>query len=629
MNLNNAVKNFLLARPAITAIGRLGNTIDGVRITSLVLGVLIFVAASRANSLSLDQPWILQHIIRLIGLGLITAATIGRFIDKLAAQCVQRSDTWILQTERRTTLLLATLLLSYTFFWCGVTFIRHFYFHSGMDLGNQDQVVWNTMQGRPFARSIEVTNDLADHIRPYLVLLSPIYILIPSPYVLLAFQAFVLSLSVWPLYRIAKRRFNSPTITLVIGFCALAYPPLGLLNRYDFHAEIIAVPLLIAAYERIDISDLKKASCFLALALLGKENIGFSVATLGLLAAFYHKHWRFGLIWAAAGFAYSLAALFIIIPAFRGAPPDALARYHWLGDTPLEMLWTTVSRPVLAFGHLISAENLLTSLQLLAPLGFIPLLGLPILLPALPTLLYNLISAHYLQRTIYYHYMAPVIPFLFIAVVVGLRWLTTRSWLANSLDASVSREKHSERLLRFGTVLLLLATLSSWIYENPVTSPFPHWIRTPEKESDTFLSSLREKSETRTTVKKSSGNLILLNDVAIREGLKHIPHDAYVRTTGNYVPHLSHRTHIETLDRVQASALTSEVEAIFLNLKLSPTANCVEYLQNLQWALHLGFGVTFYRDSVLLVQKGKGDFQELRTLLASWPACSAGLEYSP
>jgi uncharacterized membrane protein len=55
-------------------------------------------------------------------------------------------------------------------------FNRHYYFHSGMDLGNQDQVVWNTAQGRPFARSIEVTNDLGDHIRPYLVLLSPIYI---------------------------------------------------------------------------------------------------------------------------------------------------------------------------------------------------------------------------------------------------------------------------------------------------------------------------------------------------------------------------------------------------------------------------------------------------------------------
>ena len=46
-----------------------------------------------------------------------------------------------------------------------------------------DQVVWNTSQGHWFARSIEVANDLGDHVRLYLAALSLLYMAIPSPYV--------------------------------------------------------------------------------------------------------------------------------------------------------------------------------------------------------------------------------------------------------------------------------------------------------------------------------------------------------------------------------------------------------------------------------------------------------------
>jgi hypothetical protein len=207
-------------------------------------------------------------------------------------------------------------------------------------------------------------------------------------------------------------------------------------------------------------------------------------------------------------------------------------------------------------------------------------------------------------------------------MVVGLHWLTTRARLEKGLDLVSPEEHRSEQLLRLGAALILLATLSSWIYENPVTSPFPHWIRRPDQDSNTFVSSVREGSPTPPKEKKQSGGLIRPNDAAIREGLTHVPHDAHVRTTGNYVPHLSHRIWVETLERVQVSDLSSGVEAIFLNLERSRRGNCDEYFQNLQWALRSGFGVTFYRDDVLLVQKGKGDFRQLKELVENWPGCN-------
>ena len=179
---------------------------------------------------------------------------------------------------------------------------------------------------------------------------------------------------------------------LAAAFCFLAYPPLGFLNRFDFHAEVLAIPLLIAAYERIDIDDLRSASVLMALSLFTKENLGVTVAMVGIMAGFCYKRWRFGLSWVLVGLAYSLVALLVVIPAFRGEPSDSLARYYWLGESPSKMLWTMMSQPIFVLRRIFAVEHIITLLQLLAPVAFLPLLGLPQLLLAVPTLIYNFLA---------------------------------------------------------------------------------------------------------------------------------------------------------------------------------------------------------------------------------------------
>jgi len=425
------------------------------------------------------------------------------------------------------------------------------------------------------------------------------YLVIPSPYVLLGFQSFVLALSAWPLYNLARRKFDSPAIGLVAAFCALAYPPLGFLNRYDFHGEVVAIPLLIAAYERMDAGDLTRSSLFLALALLGKENIGLTVAAFGLLAFLYHKHRRFGLAWTLGGLAYSLVALFVVIPAFRGAPSDTLARYHWLGETPLEMLGTALSHPSLVLQKVATVDHMVTLLQLLGPLAFLPLLSLPALLPAVLTLSYNFLAQWPSKAVIYYHYMAPAIPFISIAGVLGLHRLTTGPL-------------RSDRVTGLGVSMMLAATLASWAYQNPITG-------------NTFLSSVtisQGVQAAKDAPKAPQASIILPNDAAIREGLKRTPDDVYLLTTSNYLPHLSHRPQIKMIPRAPVSGLEPGVGAIFLNLKDLRWRSCDDYVESLKAAAGLGFGVVFYRDGVLLVQKDRGDSRKLKNLLDHWSGCT-------
>jgi uncharacterized membrane protein len=520
----------------------------------------------------------------------------------LALNTLKRLDGWILQNRLRASYLLAALIATYFILWCGVSFLRHYYFHSSYDLAIMDQVVWNTAQGRLFVRSIEVSNDLGDHIRLYLALLSPIYWVSPSPYVLLAFQSLVLGLSGWPLYRLASRKFDSPTVGLGAALCFLAYPPLGFLNRYDFHSEVVCIPLLIAAYERIDANDLKKASLFMGLALLAKENIGLTVAALGSVAYLYHQRRRFGLAWTLVGTVYSLIALFVVIPEFRGGPSDTLIRYQWLGDTPLQILRTLLLEPDLTIGKIFARDHVLTLFQLLAPFAFLPLLALPALLPAVPTLIYNFLAEWPSQATIYNHYMAPVIPFMAIASVLGLHRLT-KHFRAPEILRPISVDRlRSHRMIGLGLSVMAVATLASWNYASPIGRK----VLLPSGVSPA----------------KSQVSLVMPNDSAIREGLKHVPDDVFLLTTANYAPHLSHRSLIEMIPRAPVSELERGVEVIFVNLRDLRWWSCDDYRQSLRAAVRLGFGVVFYRDGVLSVQKGKGDFTKLKGLLDDWPGCT-------
>jgi uncharacterized membrane protein len=575
-----------------------------------VTGVALFVCAVYAAgylSLHGDELWIFQRVMGFTVAGMLLVFAVGKNVSLRVYGVLKSFDAWILVRPARASIVLTVFIFGYFALWCAVSFLRHYYFHSSYDLGIMDQVVWNTAQGNLFGRSIEVANDLGDHVRVYLAALSVIYLVIPSPYVLLAFQSLVLALSAWPLYRLAQRKLDSPAVGLAAACCVLAYPPLGFINRYDFHVEVVSIPLLIAAFERIDMGDLKNASVLMVLTLLCKENLGLTVAALGLMTGLCYKHWRFGWTWALVGIAYSSVALLLVIPAFRGEPSDTLSRYYWLGDTPAKMLWAALSQPGFVLQRIFSIEHILTFLQLIAPFAFLPLLGLPALLPAAPTLIYNFLAEWPPQTAIYHHYMAPLIPFIPIAAVFGLRRLVTNSWAAGFQNVMSTGGPRMNQPVGLGVSLMLAASLTSWLYQNPVTG----------NASLSFGGS----AQMIPMGKKTAVPLIWSNDRAIREGLKRVPRELALLTTAHYAPHLSHRRWIEMIPRSPVSTLGPEAEVIFLNLRDLRSWTCEDYFETLRAATLLNFGVIFYRDDVILVQKGKGDSLTLQHLLENWSGC--------
>jgi uncharacterized membrane protein len=473
-----------------------------------------------------------------------------------------RQETW----ARR--LLLITVLLYVTVF-TYFTFQRHWHFNSaGFDLGIQDQVVWNTAHGRWYQSSLEVSNYLGDHFQPLMALLAIPYRIWPSAYILLAFQTIVLALGALPLYRLATRRLNSPLVGLLFATLYLLYPSVGYINRFDFHWEATAVPLLIAAVDAADEERWRAMSLFLFLALFGKEDIGLTVSAFGVWLALRKRTWV-GAVWAVAGVAYSLVALFVFIPAFRGIPSDTLHRYGWLGDTPLQMVQTLILDPGAVASHLAEPQTAIFLFTLLGPVLFLPLFSSQSLV-LLPAIGYNLLAQnHPPQHTIYFQYVAPLVPFVLTSTVYGVERLL-----------AFAPTRHS-RLLRF-SLLVALFTFALW-HVTAISNPLVDNER---------VSSAWDR---------------LPNAQAVRRGLDQVPADGSVFTTNHYTPHLSHRQEIYTFIFPEDAARIQEVDTLFLNLRdhrsVVAKLNCERYQSFLKTAEEHNFGVLFNEDGVVVLHR--------------------------
>ncbi|MFN2137387.1 MAG: DUF2079 domain-containing protein, partial [Candidatus Promineifilaceae bacterium] len=334
--------------------------------------------------------------------------------------------------------------------------LRHMRLNSStFDLGIKAQVIWNSWHGDWFASSVEVSHYLGDHVQLIFLLLAPLFGLWEDVRVLLFAQALLLSLGALPVYRIARRALGDRGLAFLFSLVYLLYPLIGFVNRFDFHPIVFCIPFFLAAYDLLETNRPWWASLFILLALSLREEVGLTVFAFGLYAAFFLGRRRLGLVWAAAGLGWSLIALFVVIPSFRGGASDTVSRYTWLGDSFAALLTAPLRQPGAVLAHLAEPYRAVLPVKLLLPVGFLSLLAPAPLLVTLPNLAYNLLSETPSQSTIYFQYLAPAVPFIFVAAIQGAQ--RALAWLPSTRAP----------LLLAGW--LVLGTLLAWVWDNPFT----------------------------------------------------------------------------------------------------------------------------------------------------------------
>jgi uncharacterized membrane protein len=333
------------------------------------------------------------------------------------------------------------------------------------DLGLTDQIVWNTVHGRPWAftfydeaaftldidpRALKHPDSLlAYHVEPLLLLVVPFYLLWSSPKTLLVLQASVVASGVLATYWLARQRLQSEAAGLGFALVYALLPPFqsGLL---DFHTVTLASPLLLFAAAGLASGRTVGFAVSAALAVAAREELGVSVALLSLYGACCWGRRRVGLTTAVLALGWSLVSITIILPAHTGnAPSPFLTRYALLGLSEQPTLEQLVALPWRAWQAATRPEARDYVLYLARAHGFLPLAAPLASLVAVPALLLNILSTSGWMVEGKAHYSAIVAALLLVAAIEGARAVVWR-W-----QHPVTRARPSAPVWRtFGAVAL-------------------------------------------------------------------------------------------------------------------------------------------------------------------------------
>ena len=296
----------------------------------------------------------------------------------------------------------------------GLSALRHAAFLTqAWDLGVFDQTFWNTLHGRFFWNSLEHDNHMRAHLAPFLVLVVPFYAAVPSPYTLLALQTMALAAGASPLYILATDRLDR-RYALALTASYLLYPWLHSVQLFDFHEDVFAIPLFLAAFALIRKGRLGWGAAALGLAALTKESAALVVVFCGLALIAMGQRRLGVIVTLASGVYFAIAAHFVL--SGHGGGTFRVCYGH-LGDTPGAIVANVARHPRLLADQLLHRRNGIYLLKLLAPVAMLPLLAPAMLIAMLPMLALNLLSRDVMFVSNRYQYDALLIPFLFLGVV--------------------------------------------------------------------------------------------------------------------------------------------------------------------------------------------------------------------
>lgn len=283
-------------------------------------------------------------------------------------------------------------------------------------------------------------NLLGDHFHPLLALLAPVWWVWPSPEALLWTQALMFGLSALPLTRLAIDRLG-PWLGSLAGTGYVFSFGLQSAAAVQFHEIALAVPLLAASLTALLRGRVRAAALWAVPLVFVKEDLGLTVALLGVLIALRHRE-RARTGWALAGWGavWFVAATFVILPLLNTA-----GQYDYTDNlgSPLEVLWPPV--------------KWLTVLMLLAMAGILGARS-PLIWLMAPTLAWRFTGTVEFYWDWYWHYNAVLMPIALAALLDVLgdpRTGRAAPWWRN--PASPPRRTRPGPLVRTVAVAISLA----------------------------------------------------------------------------------------------------------------------------------------------------------------------------
>ena len=433
-----------------------------------------------------------------------------------------------------------------------VTIRKHETFQThGHDLGIFDQVMWRTVHGDVLATSMLVSpHFFGEHVSPILLLLAPLYALLPDPRTLLWLQSAALASGAIAVYWIGTRVLRDQVAAALVSLAYLAYAPMRNANLFDFHPIVLATPLLLFALHHLESRQWARFGLFLALAMACQEEIAILVAVLGIYVGWAHGRRKTAVVLFTLGAVILALDLWVVVPHFRNGPFSFTYRYSYLGDSIPEIVVSLVTKPLLVLRHTLIPAKLDYLVEVFGPVAFLPFAAPAQLLLAAPTFLQNVLSDYAQQYSTRFQYTSPLTPFVFAAAVHGLGRL-------------------GRRPERIGLLLaLLIVCAAAFFGESPARQ-------------------LRQLAPT-------------AHHARLRAILRDIPGTASVSAQDILVPHLSRRARIHEYPALHGA----EVVVLDVSSNTYPLARDAYDRSVRDLLAGDDYGVAVWSDSILVLRRG-------------------------
>ncbi len=307
------------------------------------------------------------------------------------------------------------------------------------DSAMYEEHLWNSWHGKGFRSYLDQGLFLGEHIQVIHLLLLPLHVLWPSQMLLELCDSVILAAGCIPVFWMGRRHTGRADVGIWLAAAYLLYFPLQYLDigieLKTFRPNALAVPVLLFALDQLERRRYKTFCGLLLLTLSAQEDYAIVLAPLGVWIALRQwqpldriswskVNWRvavFGACVAVLSTAYLFVATRYVILWFRNWDEIHYARYFIkFGTTLPEIAKNMATKPQLLFGELATPATLGYLLQILLPLGFLPLFSpgrFAVGGPLLVTLLLNELDGAPDPR---HHFHAPLVPIVFWSAAAGL-----------------------------------------------------------------------------------------------------------------------------------------------------------------------------------------------------------------
>jgi uncharacterized membrane protein len=372
----------------------------------------------------------------------------------------------------------------------------------GFDMGIHDQAIWLLSRFRwPFDTIVGLPY-FAHHVNLIVLLYVPFYWLGAGPHFLYLTETVAMALLAVPIFLLARDRLGDEWLAAALGVCALLYPSLEWINWWHFHPDALSMTPLAFAYWLATRREWRWCALAVTVTLACKEDAALAVFALGLVLL-WRRAWRPGIVVGAAGAVWFALCTRVIIPlANHGHAPFYEHLFDGFGSTPTEVAVNIVRHPT-RLGRVLEEPSVLTYFrQLLAPVAFVAVFALPVLVVGGPQALVNIITVQGYAHDIKYQYSALVDVAVLLAAVEGI--------------AALSR--HGRGVARFAVGLVVATSAAA----NVAWSPSPLSVK--------YHSGVWARPSSRLA--------------AVNAAMRHVPSHVGVSATYYFVPHLTHRVDI-------------------------------------------------------------------------------------